>query len=48
MGTEPSGGWRSEAKREPKRTEGDANLKKALDSMVGSSDLLGGTSQTRH
>jgi hypothetical protein len=41
-GTEPPGGWRSETQHELKRTEGDSTFTKALDSLVGSSDLLGG------
>ena len=31
----------SEAQHEPKRTKGSSNLEKTLDSLVGSSDLLG-------
>ena len=42
LGAERPGGWRGEAKREPKRIKGDSNLNKALDSPVGSSDMLGG------
>ena len=38
---EPPGGFRSKTKREPKRPTGDANFTKTLDSLVGSSTLLG-------
>ncbi len=39
---EPPGGWRSETNREPKRSRSDSTFTEALDSLVGSSDLLGG------
>ncbi len=41
-GAQPSCGFRSDTKPAPKHHKCDANLKKALDSTVGCSDLLGG------
>lgn len=38
----PPGGWRSNTDRETKHCKPDANLTKILDSLVGSSDGLGG------
>lgn len=42
VGAEPPGGCRREAQRKPKRLKLDANLKKSLDSPVGSIHWLGG------
>jgi hypothetical protein len=39
-GAEQPGGWRSNTQRKPKRFKRDGNLKKNLDSLIGSSDLL--------
>jgi hypothetical protein len=39
-GTEPPGGYRSETQHEPKRLKCHVNLKKALDSLVGSSEVM--------
>jgi len=42
LGAEPPGSCDSEIKRKLKRIKGDSVFTKALDSLVVSSDLLGG------